>query len=161
MACIRRATIDDLFTIQQNNLYCLPENYQIKYYYYHSMTWPQLLDIATDSNDPNKSVGYVLGKIEDDSNPLHGHITSIAVLRTHRGFGLAKKLLTQNHHGMQSIYNAPYCSLHVRISNYTAKNLYQKALNYKVDSIEAKYYADKEDAYFMKLYFQGSQVKVS
>lgn len=150
MACIRRATIDDVFTIQQNNLYCLPENYQIKYYYYHSMTWPHLLDVVVDPDNESKSVGYVLGKIEEDSGPTHGHITSIALLRTHRGFGIAKKLLVQSHSVMRDVYKAPYCSLHVRISNYTAKNLYQKALNYSVDSIESKYYSDNEDAYFMK-----------
>ncbi|KAF7458852.1 N-terminal acetyltransferase A complex catalytic subunit NAA10 [Cryptosporidium felis] len=157
MSCIRRATIDDIFTIQQNNLYCLPENYQIKYYYYHSMTWPQLLDVSTDSFNDCKSVGYVLGKIEEDSNPPHGHITSIAVLRTHRGFGLSKKLLMQNHIGMQNNYKGiPYCSLHVRISNTIAKSLYQNSLNYSIDSVETKYYADKEDAYYMKLDFGKS-----
>lgn len=151
MACIRRATIDDVFTIQQNNLYCLPENYQIKYYYYHSMTWPHLLDVVTDPNNESKSVGYVLGKIEEDSGPTHGHITSIAVLRTHRAFGIAKKLLMHSHSVMRDVYKVPYCSLHVRISNNTAKNLYQKALNYSIDSIESKYYSDNEDAYFMKV----------
>ncbi|KAJ1604967.1 N-acetyltransferase subunit ARD1 [Cryptosporidium canis] len=159
MACIRRATIDDVFAIQQNNLYCLPENYQIKYYYYHSMTWPQLLDIAEDAGEESRSVGYVLGKIEEESGPHHGHITSIAVLRTHRGFGMAKKLLTQSQSSMQSVYRVPYCSLHVRVSNHAAKNLYQKALNYSVDSIESKYYSDNEDAYFMKVRFQCSEVR--
>lgn len=32
-----------------------------------------------------KIVGYVLAKMEEDANvPPHGHITSLAVLRTHR-----------------------------------------------------------------------------
>ncbi|KAH7648290.1 N-acetyltransferase [Cryptosporidium bovis] len=154
MACIRRGTIDDVFTIQQNNLYCLPENYQVKYYYFHSMTWPQLLDVATDSSDEGKSVGYVLGKIDDDLGVSHGHITSIAVLWNQRGFGISKKLLNQSHEGMIMNYKVPYCSLHVRVSNTVAKNLYQKSLNYSIDGIESKYYADNEDAYFMKLNFK-------
>uniref|UniRef100_A0A7N2R2F1 Uncharacterized protein n=1 Tax=Quercus lobata TaxID=97700 RepID=A0A7N2R2F1_QUELO len=32
MVCIRKATIDDLLAMQTCNLFCLPENYQMKYY---------------------------------------------------------------------------------------------------------------------------------
>ena len=35
MVCIRPATVDDLAAMQQCNLMCLPENYQMKYYVYH------------------------------------------------------------------------------------------------------------------------------
>ena len=35
MVCIRPATIEDLAAMQQCNLMCLPENYQMKYYLYH------------------------------------------------------------------------------------------------------------------------------
>ena len=35
MVCIRSATVDDLQAMQQCNLMCLPENYQMKYYVYH------------------------------------------------------------------------------------------------------------------------------
>ncbi|OII78229.1 N-terminal acetyltransferase complex ARD1 subunit [Cryptosporidium andersoni] len=154
MACLRRATIDDVFSMQQCNLYCLPENYQIKYYYFHSVTWPQLLQVATDSAETNKITGYVLAKIEDESGINHGHITSIAVLRSYRCLGIARKLLEQTHYEMKNTFNTPYCSLHVRVSNLAAKHLYQNVLNYTSQCIESKYYADNEDAYFMKLYFK-------
>jgi hypothetical protein len=34
--------VDDLIAIQQANLSCLPENYMMKYYYYHILSWPQV-----------------------------------------------------------------------------------------------------------------------
>ena len=52
---------NDLLEVQNSNLWCLPENYQMKYYYYHIMTWPQLLYVAEDRE--RKIVGYVLAKM--------------------------------------------------------------------------------------------------
>lgn len=45
---IRQATVDDLLQMQTANLWCLPENYQMKYYMYHVLSWPQLLFVAED-----------------------------------------------------------------------------------------------------------------
>ena len=39
----------------------LPENYQLKYYFYHILSWPQLLYVAVDYDDA--IVGYVLAKL--------------------------------------------------------------------------------------------------
>lgn len=58
---IRNATVDDLFQMQHCNLSCLPENYQMKYYFYHCLSWPQLLYVAQDHK--KKIVGYVLAKM--------------------------------------------------------------------------------------------------
>jgi ribosomal protein S18 acetylase RimI-like enzyme len=80
--------------MQQTNLICLPENYQYKYYIYHYLSWPSLLHVAEDYD--GKIVGYVLAKLEEDeenSSVIHGHITSISVLRTYRRLGLASKLM--------------------------------------------------------------------
>jgi ribosomal protein S18 acetylase RimI-like enzyme len=46
--------------MQNANLMCLPENYQLKYYVYHLLTWPQLSYVAEDRG---KIVGYVLAKM--------------------------------------------------------------------------------------------------
>ena len=71
MVCIRQATVYDLLQMQTTNLWCLPENYQMKYYFYHLLSWPQLLWVAEDFD--GKIVGYVLAKMEeDDSQPRHG-----------------------------------------------------------------------------------------
>jgi len=94
MVSIRRANVEDLLLMQQTNLLCLPENYQYKYYIYHYLSWPCLLHVAEEYD--GKIVGYVLAKLdedEDSSNIVHGHITSISVLRTYRKLGLASKLM--------------------------------------------------------------------
>lgn len=148
MVCIRQATVDDLLAMQNCNLLCLPENYQMKYYLYHILSWPQLLYVAEDYN--KKIVGYVLAKMEEESTECHGHITSLAVLRTHRKLGLATKLMTAAQRAMQEVFGAEYVSLHVRKSNRAAFHLYTETLGYRINDIEAKYYADSEDAYDMR-----------
>ena len=52
---------DDLISIQTQNLLSLPENYTMKYYYYHIVSCPELSYVAV--NEQNKIVGYVLGKV--------------------------------------------------------------------------------------------------
>lgn len=39
---------EDLMHMQHCNLLCLPENYQMKYYLYHGLSWPQLSYVAED-----------------------------------------------------------------------------------------------------------------
>ena len=129
MVNIRLACIDDLLSMQATNLFCLPENYQMKYYLYHILSWPQLLHVAEDNN--GKIVGYVLAKMEEDSNDPHGHITSLAVLRTHRKLGLATKLMQASQRAMEDLFHANYCSLHVRQSNTAAFHLYTKTLGFQ------------------------------
>lgn len=146
---IRCAKPDDLINMQHCNLLCLPENYQMKYYFYHGLSWPQLSYVAED--EKGQIVGYVLAKMEEDSedNP-HGHITSLAVKRSHRRLGLAQKLMNQASRAMVECFKAKYVSLHVRKSNRAALNLYTTTLKFTVSDIEPKYYADGEDAYAMK-----------
>jgi peptide alpha-N-acetyltransferase len=52
---------------------------------------------------------------------------------------------------MVETFGAQYVSLHVRMSNNAALRLYRDTLGFKNEKIEAKYYADGEDAYAMKL----------
>ncbi|CAF1353879.1 unnamed protein product [Rotaria sp. Silwood1] len=147
---IRNATPEDLINMQNCNLLCLPENYQLKYYFYHGLSWPQLSYVAEDDN--GKIVGYVLAKMEDDSDDAipHGHITSLAVRRTHRRLGLAQKLMEQASRAMVENFNAKYVSLHVRVSNRAALHLYQDALSFSIHDRDPRYYADGEDAYSMR-----------
>jgi ribosomal protein S18 acetylase RimI-like enzyme len=51
---------------------------------------------------------------------------------------------------MQEVFGAEYVSLHVRKSNRAAFHLYTETLGYRINDIEAKYYADSEDAYDMR-----------
>ncbi|EDV25378.1 N-terminal acetyltransferase, partial [Trichoplax adhaerens] len=146
---IHNEQIADLMNMQNCNLLCLPENYQMKYYLYHGLSWPQLSFLAED--DKGSVVGYVLAKMEEESDEApHGHITSLAVRRSHRRLGLARTLMDLSSKAMVECFNAKYVSLHVRKSNRAALHLYKNALSFAISEIEPKYYADGEDAYAMK-----------
>jgi len=91
--------------------------------------------------------------MEEDADPPHGHITSLAVLRTHRKCGIATKLMRQAHERMQEAFGSHYCSLHVRYTNIAAFHLYSQTLGYKIEKVEESYYADGENAYSMRCDF--------
>ncbi|KAL0573966.1 N-terminal acetyltransferase A complex catalytic subunit ard1 [Marasmius crinis-equi] len=148
---VRRAKVEDLMGMQACNLQNLPENYTMRYYLYHILTWPSLSYVAEDGG---RIVGYILAKMEeepaDGENP-HGHVTSISVLRSYRRLGLAKKLMIQSQEAMATVYRAAFVSLHVRKSNRAALSLYRDTLGFAVKDVEKGYYADGEDAYAMQL----------
>lgn len=52
---------------------------------------------------------------------------------------------------MVESFQAKYVSLHVRVSNVAARHLYEDTLKFKNEKTEAKYYADGEDAFSMRL----------
>ncbi|KAL9000758.1 MAG: hypothetical protein Q9188_005607 [Gyalolechia gomerana] len=157
---IRVLQAADIPHVQSTNITNLPENYFMKYYLYHALSWPQLSYVAVDVSrpkrtpyDPPKIVGYVLAKMEEEpeNNIQHGHITSLSVMRTHRRLGLAEKLMRQSQRAMVETFGAQYVSLHVRMSNVAALHLYRDTLGFAVEKVEAAYYADGEDAYSMKM----------
>lgn len=90
---------------------------------------------------------------EDESKPPHGHITSLAVLRTHRKRGIATALMRRSQIEMEQVFGAEFVSLHVRKSNRAAFHLYAETLKYAINDIERGYYADGEDAYDMRCTF--------
>ena len=148
---IRPCTIDDLVRVQNANLHCLPENYQLKYYIYHILSWPHLSWVAEDTD--GTIAGYVLAKmeVEDQLGQLpHGHITSLAVMRTHRKLSIAQRLMRQCQRAMAEIYGATYVTLHVRKSNVAAIHLYTETLGFNVSNVDEKYYGDGEDAFAMR-----------
>ncbi|TFK39173.1 acyl-CoA N-acyltransferase [Crucibulum laeve] len=149
---IRVARVEDLMGMQSTNLQNLPENYVMKFWIYHAMTWPQISFVAEDHM--GRIVGYVLAKIEEpneEGEVAHGHVNSISVLRSYRRLGLAKKLMLLSQEAMVSVYKAKFVSLHVRKSNKAAIALYKDTLGFKIAEIEKKYYGDGEDALSMRL----------
>jgi hypothetical protein len=98
--------------------------------------------------------------MEEDAIPPHGHITSLAVLRTHRKCGIATKLMKQAHARMQEAFGSVYCSLHVRYTNMAAYHLYSNTLGYEIEEVVKGYYADGEDAYSMRCVFARQQEKI-
>ncbi|CAJ1360723.1 unnamed protein product [Effrenium voratum] len=157
MVSIRPATIDDLPGMQACNLCCLPENYQMKYYLYHALSWPQLPQVAVDSQ--NRIVGYVLAKMEEDTDEVHGHITSLAVMRSYRRLGIATALMRASIATMEECFSAEFVSLHVRYTNRAAFSLYSETLGFEIRDVEKEYYADKEDAYDMRKTLRAGHAK--
>jgi len=138
--------------MQACNLQNLPENYVMRFYLYHILSWPQLSFIAEDHK--GRIVGYILAKMEEDveeGDLPHGHINSISVLRSHRRLGVAKKLMELSQKMMLEIFKASYVGLHVRKSNRAALGLYRDTLGFGITKVEKGYYADGEDAYSMRL----------
>lgn len=48
---------------------------KMKYYFYHLLSWPQLLWVAEDfvddgDNGGSRIVGYVMGKLDEDSQEV-------------------------------------------------------------------------------------------
>ncbi|XP_068935576.1 N-alpha-acetyltransferase 10-like [Petaurus breviceps papuanus] len=145
---IHKAGPKDLMNMQHCNLPCLPEDYQMKYYFYHGLSWPQLSYIAEDEN--SKIMGHVLAKMEEDPDEVpYRHITSLAVKRSHRHLRLAQKFMDQASRTMTENFSVKYVSLHVRKSNQAALHLYSNTLNFRISEVEPKYCADGEDAYAM------------
>jgi ribosomal protein S18 acetylase RimI-like enzyme len=66
----------------------------------------------------------------DDEDEQHGHITSLAVLSSHRKLGLATKLMKAAERAMLENYDAAFVSLHVRVSNRAALHLYTHTLGF-------------------------------
>ncbi|KAJ7617148.1 acyl-CoA N-acyltransferase [Roridomyces roridus] len=163
---IRLAKEHDLLAMQAANLQNLPENYSLRLWIYHIITWPQISFVAEDAK--GRIVGYVLAKIADPNEDegssapgdtrVHGHINSISVLRTYRRQGLAKKLMLLSQESMMAVYNASVVSLHVRRSNKAAIALYRDALGFAVHKVEVGYYADKEDALSMQLTLPNARI---
>ncbi|KAI9928638.1 hypothetical protein ASPWEDRAFT_103931 [Aspergillus wentii DTO 134E9] len=165
--------IDLLPSIQTCNITNLPENYFLKYYLYHALTWPQLSFVAvvrprngyakntasdgagsaSVAGEYPKVVGYVLAKMEEEPTDgvQHGHITSLSVMRTHRRLGIAERLMRMSQRAMAESHRAHFVSLHVRVSNTAALRLYRDTLGFEVEKVESKYYADGEDAYAMHM----------
>ena len=148
---IRRCTLEDLEGVIEINEKELPEDYP--YFFYKSIldNFNESFLIAVDIN--SNVVGYIMWRVEKvpaiDSLKItnKGHLVSIAVIKGFRRLGIAKALLTQS---MQEIKKRIIDDfvLEVRVSNYSAINLYKK-FNFSTQNIKYKYYRDGENAYFM------------
>jgi ribosomal protein S18 acetylase RimI-like enzyme len=148
MISIRQMLIEDILEVQNCNIQCLPENYQVKYYVYHLISWPACSFVAIDL-DYLSLVGYILGKLEENQEQINGHITSIAIFPDYRNKGVASKLMEKC---LESFIKnrAVLVTLHVRKSNTVALALYEKKFMFEVINEEKKYYADGESALLLR-----------
>jgi ribosomal-protein-alanine N-acetyltransferase len=150
---IRRCTQEDLEAVIEVNEKELPEDYP--YFFYKSIldNYPESFLVAC--NDTGKIIGYIMWRVER-TPAIHslklinkGHLVSIAVLKNCRRLGVASALLAKSMKNIKK-HKINEFVLEVRVSNYTAINLYKK-FNFNTHSIKEKYYRDGENAYFMTL----------
>jgi ribosomal protein S18 acetylase RimI-like enzyme len=78
-----------------------------------------------------KDVSATSSREEDPGNKAHGHITSLAVMRSHRRLGLAENLMNLSLKAMMEVFSADYVSLHVRVGNKNAFKLYRDTLKFQ------------------------------
>ncbi|CAN6707521.1 unnamed protein product [Malus baccata var. baccata] len=83
-------------------------------------------------------------QMEEERNKCHGHITSLAVFLTHRKLGFAIKLMSVTQNAMEHVFAAKYVSFIL--------------WGYKIHNVEAKYYADREDALDMRNELKGKKM---
>ena len=148
---IRRCTLEDLEGVIQVNEKELPEDYP--YFFYKSILDNYPESFLVGCNSEGEIIAYIMWRVEKTPsiNSLKlvnkGHLVSIAVSNQYRKLGIATALLT---HSMERIkkYKINEYVLEVRVTNYSAINLYKK-FKFSTRSIKERYYRDGENAYFM------------
>jgi hypothetical protein len=67
----------------------------------------------------------------DEPDDPSGHVTSLAVLRSHRKMGIATKLMKAVERAVAEVFHGEHVSLHVRVTNRAAHHLYSKTLGFR------------------------------
>ena len=109
--------------------------------------------VSTGNDDLDDYLQQQQQQQQQNSQPLPevcGHVTSLAVLKPYRRRGLAALLMKQLHFHMKYGHQATNVGLHVRVSNIAARRLYCEGMGYGVVDVIRRYYADGEDAFFMR-----------
>ena len=148
---LRKFTINDLPSVTQINMTCLPENYTDIFFVDLFRRYPETFIVAEQDR---KIAGYIMCRIEMGLSNLglsgvvkKGHVVSVAVMPEDRRRGIGEALVTSAMDGMRR-YGARQCYLEVRVTNQEAIALYKK-LGFEVTRTIHGYYADGEDAFVM------------
>lgn len=148
---LRKFTMNDLPSVTQINMTCLPENYTDIFFADLFRRYPETFIVAEQDR---KIAGYIMCRIEMGLSNLglsgvvkKGHVVSVAVMPEDRRRGIGEALVTGAMNGMRG-YGARQCYLEVRITNQEAISLYKK-LGFEVARTIHGYYADGEDAFVM------------
>ncbi len=148
---LRKFTMNDLPSVTQINMTCLPENYTDIFFADLFRRYPETFIVAEQDR---KIAGYIMCRIEMGLSNLglsgvvkKGHVVSVAVMPEDRRRGIGEALVTSAMYGMRG-YGARQCYLEVRVTNQEAIALYKK-LGFDVTRTIHSYYADGEDAFVM------------
>jgi peptide alpha-N-acetyltransferase len=160
---IRPAPLDDLLDLQDTNLHCLAENYDLGFWIYHMMLSPGATHVAR-SADGRRTLGYVLAKYDDEdrkrgTGTMAGGITSVAVYSRVRRMAIGTRLLGLTHNALRDSFLCDHALLHVRQTNTPGQHLYARTFKYQTQRIDEGYFADGENAIAMKLQLVGGPSK--
>ena len=153
---IRPCMYNELQSVISINESTLPENYPIYFYEQIMEKYSDCFLVSELKNSPKSIIGYVMWRVERGISSFgiqlvkKGHLVSLAVSENYRRMGVAKKLLIES---MKKVcnYNVNEFVLEVRVSNFSAVNLYQNVFNFKKIRVIEKYYRDGEDALYLAL----------
>lgn len=148
---LRKFAMNDLPSVTQINITCLPENYTDIFFVDLFRRYPETFIVAEQDR---KIAGYIMCRIEMGLSNLglsgvvkKGHVVSVAVMSEARRRGIGEALVNSAMQGMRG-YGARQCYLEVRVTNQEAIALYKK-LGFEVTRTIHGYYADGEDAFVM------------
>ncbi|SGZ50746.1 CIC11C00000004417 [Sungouiella intermedia] len=135
MTSIKPFKMEDLFEISSVNLDPFTENFNLLFYSQYVCEWPQLFFKSVEPASHGHEIsGYMMGKTEGQlsKKEWHTHITAVTVSRDYRRIGLASDLCRH----LERItavkpYEALFVDLFVKVTNSTARQLYEK-LGYSV-----------------------------
>lgn len=150
---IRQFQEEDLDSVMEINLKCLPENYPDYFFKQLYYEFPKSFFVAEDKKE-KKIVGYTMFRREKGISNFglkwtkKGHLVSIAVLNGYRRQKIGNFLLEAGLKSMKEDYEVKEAILEVRVSNVGAIEMY-KNLDFKVAKTISHYYKDGENAYLM------------
>lgn len=135
MTSIKPFKMEDLFEVNSVNLDVFTENFNLLFYLQYLIQWPTLFFKSVETTaDLNIISGYMMGKTEGrlSLKEWHTHITAVTIHRDYRRIHLALDLcLHLENITAVSPHKALFVDLFVKVTNTTARQLYEK-LGYSV-----------------------------
>lgn len=135
MTSIKPFKMEDLFELSPVNLDPFTENFNLLFYSQYVCEWPQLFFKSVEPTSHGSEIsGYMMGKTEGQltKKEWHTHITAVTINRDYRRIGLASDLCRHLERTTAvEPYEALFVDLFVKVTNSTARQLYEK-LGYSV-----------------------------
>ncbi|NHI93695.1 MAG: N-acetyltransferase [Candidatus Lokiarchaeota archaeon] len=150
---LREFVENDLKTVMEINLKCLPENYPDFFFLGIHYKFPKSFLVVEDIKI-KEIVGYCMFRGEKGVSNFglkwtkKAHLVSIAVLPKYRRKNIGISLLKEGLKQQLEHYESKEAMLEVRISNSEAIEMYKK-LGFIVKKNLTGYYKDGETAYLM------------
>jgi N-terminal acetyltransferase B complex catalytic subunit len=147
MVSLQPWSIHDLWSYSRVNIDLFTETYNIHFYLYYTLQWPQLN--WTARNNDGTTIGYIIGSARSDE-PAKGHVTAVTVCEDYRRLGVASRLMAMLEKVSDEYFKAKFVDLFVRPGNELAQTMYKK-LGYVLHRQILNYYQSfKEDGYDMR-----------